>query len=71
MPLFLGEAALHTAGTPKVMWCLPEASTATDWLARTGATETPTPTSTPTSPAATRPHPSTRPGRRTDVLLNS
>lgn len=65
MPLFLGEAALHTAGTPKVMWCLPEASTAMDWLARTGATET------PTSPATTRPHPSMRPGRRTDVLLNS
>lgn len=41
VPLFLGEAALHTAGTPKVMWCLPEAPAAMDWLARTGGNRDP------------------------------
>lgn len=59
MPLFLGEAALYTAGMPRLTWCPLEASRVEEWPARTGAAEvhTPPPTHTPTSPAATRAHP--------------
>lgn len=66
VPLFLGEAALHKAGIPRVTWC-PVADWKVDWPARTGAAEfrtpTPTPTRIPTSPAATKPH-SEFPGRQ-------
>lgn len=60
MPLFLGEAALHKAGIPRVTWCPVADWKVEDWPARTGAAEsrtpTPTPTRTPTSPVATKPH---------------
>lgn len=58
VPLFLGEAALHKAGIPRVTWCPVADWKVEDWPARTGAAEsrTPTPTRTPTSPVATKPH---------------
>lgn len=51
MPLFLGEAALH-GGHPGDGACR-RPSTAMDWLARTGATETPTSPPLPGTPPLT------------------